>query len=217
MISFGRRFAMFVVVLGLTSRVSQAGVVITIQQVGPDVVVTGSGSLNLSALTVLAGGPFGQDPDLRPFDAEAIVGTPPPPTGSVNFFSGSSLMGPTSFGTGVNFDPNSGSGRIFGISGSSGDVVVPDGYTSGTALGTSTDTYSSTTINGPGGLGLIPGTYTWTWGSVANGNADSLTVQIGPAGAVPEPSTAILAVSAVAFVTHGWTRHRRHQRRQASA
>jgi hypothetical protein len=35
-------------------------------------------------------------------------------------------------------------------------------------------------------IGLTPGTYTWTWGSAIN--ADSLTVQIGPA-AGPEPAS----------------------------
>jgi hypothetical protein len=76
-----------------------------------------------------------------------------------------------------------------------------------------TDTYAGQTISS---LGLTPGTYTWTWGTGAH--ADSLTVQIGPA-AIPEPSTAIIALSgAVAFGSYyGWSRHRRHQRRQAAA
>jgi hypothetical protein len=92
-------------------------------------------------------------------------------------------------------------------------LFVPTGYVSGTAL-SATDTYSGQTFVS---LGLTPGTYTWTWGTGAN--ADSFKVQIGPAAtAVPEPSTAILAVfEAVAFVTYGWSRHRRHQRRQAAA
>jgi hypothetical protein len=44
-------------------------------------------------------------------------------------------------------------------------------------------------------------------------------LRISPESAtVPEPSTAIVAVfGAIAFVTYGWSRHRRHQRRQVSA
>jgi uncharacterized protein DUF4082/PEP-CTERM motif-containing protein len=38
------------------------------------------------------------------------------------------------------------------------------------------------------------------------------------ANAVPEPSTAVVAVlGAVAFLAYGWSRNRRHQRRQAAA
>ena len=210
MISFGRRFAMFVLVLGLTSRVTQAGVVITIQQVGSNVDVTGSGSLNLTALTLEAGGSFHQPPDLIPFDAEVVVGTTA--GGDVNGYSG--ISGPTSFGSGVSASGSliSGSGAIFGVEGSVPDLLVPVGYTSGAALGTSTNVYSGSFSS----LGLTPGTYKWTWGSGAT--ADSLTVQIGPAGAVPEPSTAVLAAfGAVTLCACRWCRHRRHQRRQAAA
>ena len=100
MLPFGRRFAIFVVVLGLTSRVAQAGVVITIQQVGSNEVdVTGSGSLNLSALTPF--GSFTQPPDMIPFDAEVIVGTTA--GGSVTGYAGASFSGPTTIppGTGT--------------------------------------------------------------------------------------------------------------------
>jgi hypothetical protein len=210
MISFGRRFAMFVVVLGLMSRVAQAGVVITIQQnsAGTQVNVTGSGSLNLAALT--AGSPFTQPPDIIPFDAEAVVGTTA--GGSVTDYFGTTFSGPTSFGGGIEASPISGSGAIFGIQGSSADIVVPTGYVSGTALGTSTNTYSGSLSS----LGLTLGTYKWTWGNGAT--ADSLTVNILTSTAVPEPSTAVLAAfDAVTLCAYRWCRHRRHQRRQAAA
>jgi hypothetical protein len=101
---------------------------------------------------------------------------------------------------------------LFAGGGGTSKVEVPLNYMSGTPLPTATNTWSNATISS---LGLIPGTYTYTWGTGAD--ADSLTVQIG-AAAVPEPSTAIVAVfGAVAFVTYGWTRHRRHQRRPAAA
>ena len=66
---------------------------------------------------------------------------------------------------------------------------MPFHYVSGSLLST-TDTYSSATFSI---LGLTPGNYTWTWGTGAD--ADSLTVQIGPAATgVPEPPTSVLAV-----------------------
>jgi hypothetical protein len=92
-------------------------------------------------------------------------------------------------------------------------LFFPAPYVSGNSLN-ATDTYANTTISG---LGLTPGTYTWTWGTGAH--ADSLTVQVGPGAptGAPEPSTALVAViGAAAFVTYGWSRHRREQRRQAA-
>jgi hypothetical protein len=87
---------------------------------------------------------------------------------------------------------------------------VPQGYVSESSL-SSTDTFDTTNFTN---LGLTAGTYTYSWGT---GPDQSLTVQIGPA-AVPEPSSAFLAVvGAVAVVTCGWFHHHRHQRRQVSA
>ena len=52
-----------------------------------------------------------------------------------------------------------------------------------------TATWDDTTISG---LGLTPGTYTWTWGSGAT--ADSFVINIPP---VPEPTTLTLLGSAL--------------------
>jgi hypothetical protein len=111
------------------------------------------------------------------------------------------------FGTGgVNF-ASSGSGDQFGADGQT--ILVPDGYVSGHTLN-ATDTYLGQTF---ATLGLTPGTYKWTWGT--GSHADFLTLQIG---AVPEPSTAILAViGAGSVIAFGLVRKRRAQRRQAAA
>jgi hypothetical protein len=200
--------AVMSVAVALFVESAQAGVVITIQQVGSNVDVTGSGSLNLADLTSF--GTFTQAPDIIPFDAEAIVGGIP--SVSVTGYAGASFSGPTSFGGGIEANPISGSGSVFGIQGSSSDLVVFSGYVSGTSLGTSTDTYSGSLSS----LGLTVGTYTWTWGT---GNAaDSLTVNILSPASVPEPSSVVLAaVGAVTLCAYRWCRHRRHQRRQAAA
>jgi hypothetical protein len=72
-----------------------------------------------------------------------------------------------------------------------GGIVVPSGYVSGSLSGTAT--YNNQTF---ANLGLASGTYVWTWGTGAD--ADSLTLQIGPAAAVPEPpSLPLLAMGLV--------------------
>ena len=94
-----------------------------------------------------------------------------------NFFQG--VSGPTSFGSGGLRDADSGSGDYVGIGGSrgSGSVLVPQGYVSGTALSDSM-TFNNETFST---LGVIPGTYVWTWGTGVNQN---FTLQIG--AAVPD-------------------------------
>jgi hypothetical protein len=205
MISFSRRFAMFVAVLGLTSRVAQAEVTITITQVGSDVVASGSGSLDITDLTSPSA--FSFEAAMNPKSAAVIEGV----TASTAMDQYSVSTNPSQIGTGLFTKASTGSGNQFGVEGAT--LLVPTGYVSGSSL-SALDTYAGQTFSS---LGLTPGTYTWTWGTGAH--ADSLIVQVGPAGspAVPEPSTAILALSgAVAFMTYGWTR-RRHQRRQVSA
>ena len=87
--------------------------------------------------------------------------------------------------------PTAGSGGIVGLGtfdeASGGVVAVPQGYVSGTPLGTSTATFSNATISS---LGLTPGAYVWTWGDGAT--ADSFTLDISSVGAAapaPEPAT----------------------------
>ena len=60
---------------------------------------------------------------------------------------------------------------------------MPQGYVSGASL-SSTSTYNGATLLS---LGVTPGTYTWTWGTGVD--ADSFTLQIGPAGVPDAGST----------------------------
>jgi hypothetical protein len=55
-------------------------------------------------------------------------------------------------------------------------------------------------------LGVTPGTYEWTWGTGMNQN---FTLQIGPAAAVPEPSSVLLLAGALVGLV---MRHRRMRR-----
>ena len=178
---------------------AQAGYIVTLQQVGPNVVATGSGAINLTGLTFSQSSSL--NPGLRPHILGVYGGTfilTGPTSSSVNSYLGGT--GPTSFGAlfaGVSF-ASSGSGDMVGISVDYwGDVhiIVPTGYVSGTFLSDSA-TYNDQTI---AILGVTPGTYVWAWGTGANQN---FTLQIstppipGPPVAITNPATLIASFAA---------------------
>jgi PEP-CTERM motif len=162
---------------------AQAAYIVTLQQVGTDVVASGSGSIDFA--------------DLNHFNVANDVAFLIPDRGSL--FTGPTsltdedyyddgITGPTSFGSGtLDIFASSGSGDIVGISG--GDVLgppvvaVPRGYVSGTSL-SDMATYDNTTLSM---LGATPGTYVWTWGSGAT--EDSFTLDIVAPTSVPEPAS----------------------------
>jgi hypothetical protein len=139
---------------------------VTISQVGLDVVWNGSGKFNLAALTsngtqTIGGG-------YQASQAIWAVG----PNVAVDSYSGT-ITYPTSFGTG-SAGVTSNSDSTFGIlPGGSGRLLyVPLGYVSNTVINGSS-TYANQTITG---MGLTPGTYTWSWGT--GGNASTLVMTI---------------------------------------
>jgi hypothetical protein len=139
---------------------------VTISQVGPDVVWSGSGSFNLTALTSAGSGSM-----VGGYGAALAVWAIGPST-STDQYSGTFIY-PTNFGSGgVGVTSNTGS--TFGIlPGGSGRLLhVPSGYTSNTNI-SGTSTYANNTI---AGMGLSGGTYIWSWGSGAN--ASSLVMVI---------------------------------------
>jgi hypothetical protein len=158
--------------LGLTfATPASAAYIINFQDVGSNVVATGSGSLNVTALALFAGSSGGQA-EVRPDFASVVVG--PTTLTSSDLYSG--FAGPTSFGPGIGGrNADLGSGPLFGVIRSTGFVVVPNNYVSGTDLGTSTARYNNITT---AGLGLAPGRYVYTWGS--GPTADTFTVVVAP-------------------------------------
>jgi len=186
---------------------AQAGYTVRLQQVGPDVVATGSGAINLHGLTFY--GSSSQNPAIqsisvfpssRGHGASIYTG---PTSSSVDSYYGAS--GPTSFARGGK-SASSGSGDMVGISAGSFDgdyfcfLSVPAGYVSGNAL-SDTAIYGGTTL---ATMGVTPGTYVWTWGTGANKN---FTLQIpffvpppppetGPPVAITNPATLIASFSA---------------------
>ena len=140
---------------------------VTISQVGSNVVWSGSGKFNLTALTSTGTTSIGGG-----FQANQAVWAIGPIV-TVDTYSGT-ITYPFTFGAGgVGVTSNTGS--TFGIlPGGSGRLLyVPYGYTSNSVI-SGTSTYNSTTI---AGMGLTPGTYTWSWGS--GGNASTLVMTIG--------------------------------------
>jgi hypothetical protein len=131
---------------------------VTITQVGNDVVWSGSGSFNLTALTSAGGSTIGGG-----YQASQAVWAIGPIT-SVDTYSGTITYPPTFGGGGAGVTSNTGS--TFGIlPGGTGRLLyVPSGYTSNSVI-SGTSTYANTTI---AGMGLTLGTYTWSWGSAPN-------------------------------------------------
>lgn len=171
-----RTFLLAITALISFSAIAHGNYILTLSQVGSNVVATGSGTLDTAALTPVTNvglGGFG----INPSSAFVVIG---------NFSAGAQtytgFSGPTSFGLG-GFAGNSGTGNPTGINGSAHYVVTPTGYISGTPLSGSS-TWANTTIVA---LRLTPGTYTWTWGSGAT--ADSFVVQIN---SIPEPASLLM-------------------------
>jgi hypothetical protein len=145
-------------------------IVIDIDQVGADVVATGSGSADTSDLVLQ--GTYTEDPSVEPSEANIFVGV----SAQIQYYK--TVSGPANFGTGGFTAASSGTGDLFGVEAEFNNLMLPQSYTSGDPL-SGTATWNSTTISN---LGLTPGTYVYNWGS--GENADSLTVNI-----VPEPAT----------------------------
>jgi hypothetical protein len=174
---------------------ANAAFIMTLEQVGPNVVATGSGSFDLADLTRVGTNVVPElsvDPSAR-----FII------TGLGNGDAYGATSGPSSFGSGNSTAESSESGGVVGLG--VGDLLgVPTGYVSG-AVFTSGATWDNTTL---AALGVTDGSYVWTWG--AGPDADSFTLQIGPASTgVPEPAS--LALLGAGVVGLGMIRRRRAQ------
>jgi PEP-CTERM motif len=161
-------------------RSAQAGYVVTLEQLGPNVVATGSGALDPTPLGFT--GPVntgGSDAFMEPRAAVMIIG----PSGNADLYGfnlfGAQMVGPSSFGSRDSIiTADSSSGDFVGLN-ASGALDVPTGYVSGSPLA-DTATWNNQTLSS---LGVTPGIYEWTWG---NGADQNYTLQIGE---VPEPAT----------------------------
>jgi hypothetical protein len=157
---------------------AQAGYVVTLQEVGTDIVATGSGAIDLTGLN------FNQTTGTVAglYPSTAFIGVGPNDFLNTDHYTGTT--GPPSFGIGSFESGYNGSGDFVGIIGRDATLIVPEDYVSGSPLS------SSSMYAGPfASAGLTPGTYTWTWGPGANQNFTLVTV--------PEPATLSLLMSGV--------------------
>jgi hypothetical protein len=182
------------VALLFTSLSAHAAYVVDLTQVGTNVDATGSGTIDLTDLSLFGSGsgPGG----IHPSDGYIETGS-----GSEQIYT--TISGPANFGSGGITDASTTTGGLVAVNVSPNELSVPSGYVSGTLLSNSA-TFDNATF---ASLGATPGTYTWTWGKGAH--ADSFTLQIGPA-AVPEPST--WAMMLAGFVGLGFAAIRKGKR-----
>jgi hypothetical protein len=197
-----KRLALLTVVcVGALAGTGRAEFILTFSQQGANVVASGTGSLNTTALSHIASGQI----NAQVWASAGLEQTGPVPTPFVDAYSG--ISGPSSFGPGGQVLASTGSGDTLGIAESQLPLPVPviqlpQGYLSGSQL-TSSSTWDNTTISA---LGLTPGTYTWSWGSGAT--ADSFEIVI-PSVSTPEPaSLALLGIGAAGLLGYGWQRKR---------
>jgi hypothetical protein len=148
--------------------------VVTVSQVGGDVVWSGSGGFDLTGLTYYQNINTGNSGSINA--NFAVFASSPNPTVSLYYGSSSSI--PSTFGSG-NVNANFSSGDSFGVIDITSIfcLAVPDGYVSGSYI-SGTMTFTGQTI---AGLGLTEGTYTYTWTSGAN--QTGMTLIIGSGGA----------------------------------
>jgi hypothetical protein len=169
---------------------AKAAVTFKVDQVGSDVVITGSGTADLTGLNFEA---TRNDWVNYLTDVELYVGPDANPNTSATVSLYRGLSGPLAFGG----DPLlyelpasiGSSGDLFGIMANNGSgvtqLVLPAGYTSGSSL-SGVSTFPDRTL---GQLGFTPGqASTWTWGT--GPNEDSLRLEVAPA---PAPILGALA------------------------
>ena len=179
-----------------TASAADAAMILRLEEVGGDVVVRGSGTINLSGLTLKA--------SLNDYDniftsIQLYAGPATIGDGVVDQWSG--MTGPSTIGTddSVFIPADAGTGNLFGVvSDDRSDpggtplplLVLPRSYVSGTALNGTTRYVEQTFAT----MGISPGTLTWTLPS-----ADTVTITTD-AEPVPAPLGVASAAAVFAYI-----------------
>jgi hypothetical protein len=186
---------------------AQAVYFVTLEQIGPNIVATGHGSLDLTALInptttpPIAAQVFPNA--CQPVCAGIVVVGPSSPGEPATSYFG--LAG-SALGSGLFASfADSGEGPIVGFNAATGVLLVPVGYVSGAPLGTSTAIWNNATFTD---LGLDPGTtQEYSWGNGEQflppvpGHADRFLVKVGgPFPAAENGNTILLLLGAVGML-----------------
>jgi hypothetical protein len=164
--------------------------VVTVEQIGSDVVVTGSGAIDLTGLTFIGfvnGNGF-MDNHFEPKEGDFQLGSALSQD-LMDAYTGA-ISGPSVFGIGDASFPDTGVGDAFKYFASV--IWVPDGYLNASLLGS--DTYDNTTL---ANLGATPGAYVWSWGDGAD---QRITLDIVAPTATPLPATLPLLAGGLGMV-----------------
>jgi hypothetical protein len=157
---------------------------VTLEQEGNNVVATGSGTVDLTGLSL--GGPlFNNDGFMHPNDGVLDIGG----ASTEDYYI--SISGPVRFGSGGSTDASTYTGDPVGITAVNSWITLPTNYVSDTPLSGSA-TWDNATL---ASLEVTPGTYTWTWDNGAN----SYVLDIESPATVPEPSSLLLVGTALLF------------------
>ena len=193
--------ALAAALLGATVEAQASPYIVTLEEVGSNVVATGSGQLDLTGWGLQNSG-SGLEPGwLWPVNGWIFTGA----GGSVDTYYQIPISGPAAFGSGNTADASSGSGDNVGLD-HIGFLMVPVGYVTDTAL-LDSSTYSGKTLVS---LGVTPGTYVWTWGLRPD---ESFTLEIvASLSQTPLPAALpLFATGLGALGLLGWRRKRKAQ------
>jgi hypothetical protein len=157
---------------------AHAGYIVTLAEVGSDVVAVGSGSIDLTGLSLIDNSP-GNIAATGIIPPLALIATGPRPQARMDTYLALTPSGPSSFGvfTGV-VAADTGGGDFVWFRGPN-LFGLPHGYVSNDPLLSDAEWLNQSLA----GLGAQVGTYVWTWGDGANQN---FTLKIGD-GTNPEP------------------------------
>ncbi|MGO9846055.1 MAG: PEP-CTERM sorting domain-containing protein [Methylocella sp.] len=180
--------------LGSTVAANASPYVVTLEEVGSNVVATGSGAIDLTGL--LFNGFGSTSPQLDASGGWIYTGL----GSELDAYLGP-IIGPSSFGSGGQVLADSGSGDMAGVDVGVPWIIVPMGYTSDSALSDGA-IYDTATF---ASLGVTPGTYVWTWGTGAD---QRFTLEIGT---TPLPAALpLFAAGLGAMGLLGWRRKRKN-------
>ena len=171
-----------------------AGVVFTVDGTGPDLVITSSGSLNLTGFSQTQAGSVWNSglTYLRPRNVMTGTTNFDGYNSSPTFFTEGGALTTQVFPSGPAFlaaTSASGDYVAFQLGGANPLLYFPAGYTSNSPVNGSA-TYSGQTL---ASVGMTPSTL-WKWYLGANGDDSQSITVVG----VPEPSTYVIAFAGVA-------------------